>query len=103
MNDLISREELKARFKLRINWLEKDVHDEYSRGLFHGAETDATLIDEIPAAKVERVAHGRWLSYLDGDHIMPEVYYQCSECGSRGWSRQRNYCPDCGAKMSRER
>ena len=45
---LIDADALKNRFKLRIDWLEKDVHDEYSKGLYHGAETDVELIDEIP-------------------------------------------------------
>ena len=27
------------------------------------------------------VVHGRWISFLDGDHIMPERYYRCSRCG----------------------
>ena len=50
------------------------------------------------AADVVEVRHGHWISYLDGDHIMPERYYQCSECGSRGYTRLYPYC-NCGAKM----
>jgi hypothetical protein len=41
--------------------------------------------------------HGRWISFLDGDHIMPERYYRCSRCG-RVESRRQPYC-HCGAKM----
>lgn len=51
----------------------------------------------IPAADVAPVVHGRWISYLDGDHIMPERYYRCSRCG-RVESRRQPYC-HCGAKM----
>lgn len=42
--------------------------------------------------------HGAWISFLDGDHIMPERYYRCSCCKS---IERRNlpYCPWCGAKM----
>ena len=43
------------------------------------------------------VVHGRWISFLDGDHIMPERYYRCSRCG-RVESRRQPYC-HCGAKM----
>jgi hypothetical protein len=50
--ELISTKELKDRFYRRIEWLEKDVHDQYSLGLFHGAEYDAKLVDEIPTIDV---------------------------------------------------
>lgn len=54
-------------------------------------------IEALPAADVAPVVHGRWISFLDGDHIMPERYYRCSRCG-RVESRWRPYC-NCGAKM----
>lgn len=54
-------------------------------------------INGIPAADVAPVVHGRWISYLDGDHIMPNRYYRCSRCG-RVESRRQPYC-HCGAKM----
>ena len=54
-------------------------------------------IDSIPAADVAPVVHGRWISFLGGDHIMPERYYRCSRCG-RVESRRQPYS-HCGAKM----
>nr|DAH76900.1 MAG TPA: DNA-directed RNA polymerase [Caudoviricetes sp.] len=54
-------------------------------------------LDCAPAADVVSVVHGRWISFLDGDHIMPERYYRCSRCG-RVESRRQPYC-HCGAKM----
>lgn len=48
-------------------------------------------VDVVP------VVHGKWISFLDGDHIMPERYYRCSRCG-RVESRRQPYC-HCGAKM----
>lgn len=54
-------------------------------------------IREMPAADVAEVVQGRWISFLDGDHIMPERYYRCSRCG-RVESRRQPYC-HCGAKM----
>ena len=54
-------------------------------------------INSIPAADVEPVVYGRWISFLGGDHIMPERYYRCSRCG-RVESRRQPYC-HCGAKM----
>lgn len=50
-----------------------------------------------PTADVAPVVHGRWISFLGGDHIMPERYYRCSSCG-RVESRRQPYC-HCGAKM----
>ena len=52
---------------------------------------------KVPAADVAEVVHGWWISFLDGDHIMPERYYRCSRCG-RVESRRQPYC-HCGAKM----
>ena len=56
-----------------------------------------TLLLRQPAADVAEVVHGWWISFLDGDHIMPERYYRCSRCG-RVESRRQPYC-HCGAKM----
>ena len=67
-------------------------------------ETDTAvvlrMIDDAPAADVAPVVHGRLISFLDGDHIMPERYYRCSRCG-RVESRRQPYC-HCGAKMGDE-
>lgn len=52
MPDYIDREELRKRFAKRLNWLRKDIHDEYSGALFAGCIVDAELIDELPAADV---------------------------------------------------
>ena len=52
---------------------------------------------KVPADDVAEVVHRRWISFLDGDHIMPERYYRCSRCG-RVESRRQPYC-HCGAKM----
>lgn len=60
-------------------------------------DTVMMLLAQVPAADVAPVRHGRWISFLDGDHIMPERYYRCSRCG-RVESRQQPYC-HCGAKM----
>ena len=56
-----------------------------------------TQYDRQPAADVVPVVHGKWISFLDGDHIMPERYYRCSRCG-RVESRRQPHC-HCGAKM----
>ena len=59
-------------------------------------EAQAKEIEKL-RAQASTVVHGRWISFLDGDHIMPERYYRCSRCG-RVESRRQPYC-HCGAKM----
>lgn len=63
----------------------------------HDAIEIMAEVHYMPAADVAPVVHGRWISFLDGDHIMPERYYRCSRCG-RVESRRQPYC-HCGAKM----
>lgn len=58
-------------------------------------------IKKAPTVDAAPVVRGRWLSYLDGEHIMPDVYFNCSKCGSRGHRIRWHYCPSCGAKMDR--
>ena len=65
--------------------------------LFNTTERQLRAIRELPAADVAEVVHRRWISFLDGAHIMPERYYRCSRCG-RAESRRQPYC-HCGAKM----
>ena len=64
-------------------------------------DTVMMLLAQVPAADVAPVRHGRWISFLDGDYIMPERYYRCSRCGRVESSRQP-YC-HCGAIMDGER
>lgn len=64
-------------------------------------DKESCPIWKAPAADVATVVHGWWISFLDGDHIMPERYYRCSRCG-RVESRRQPYC-HCGAKMDGER
>ncbi len=59
----------------------------------------AEVIGKQKTVDAVEVVHGRWLSYLDGEHIMPDVYFKCSKCGSRGHQQRWRYCPSCGAKM----
>lgn len=57
--------------------------------------------DELPAADVEPVRHGRWIK--DGDFLI------CLVCeneinikNSLGADNHKNYCPSCGSKMDLE-
>lgn len=57
-------------------------------------------IQTIPAQTVRPVITAHWIGYLDGEHIMPERYYQCSRCGSRGYKNPSKSCPNCTALMT---
>ena len=58
-------------------------------------------IDEVPAADVAPVVHGRWVYGEDVD-------IQCSVCGADAFTEgdyrqvKSRYCPNCGAKMDLE-
>lgn len=77
----------------------------YGRSYVYGSDREKydawdeiiDALENIPAADAVPVVHARWVSFLDGDHIMPERYYRCSRCG-RVESRRQPYC-HCGAKM----
>ena len=94
MTKYIELEALKNRFAKRLVWLKKDIHDEYSLGLYDGCEYDTKLIDEIPAADVAPVRHGRWIMHDDEFGLTCE----CSACHIETMG-DGNYCPNCGAKM----
>jgi hypothetical protein len=88
---------------LSKDFIEKilDAHLEDSRGAEHYAyDIIKRELMAAPGADVKPVKRGKWISFLDGDHIMPERYYRCSCCG-RVESRERPYC-HCGANMSKE-
>ena len=68
-----------------------------SDGVNCGYCTEDISIDKLPAADVALVVHAEWISFLDGESIMPERYYRCSKCG-RVERRREPYC-HCGAKM----
>lgn len=59
------------------------------------------LLDEIPAADVAPVVHGRWV-HLGGDE------WCCSACGfvistEGSWEKPtKKYCEDCGVKMDED-
>ena len=61
------------------------------------------IVRRFPAADVEPVKHGEWVSCEESDEF-PCSYrvYRSShrrECSVCGFTPQLNYCPNCGAKM----
>ena len=70
----------------------RSLPENYCEGLYEATE----LIDDLPAADVAPVRHGRWIY----DHWCE---FKCSVCGefsnSKPYRGKENYCPNCGAKM----
>lgn len=59
-------------------------------------ESVIKVIESIPAVDVAPVVHGLWIDF----NFVGNRRYQCSECFH--WvnaGTDRNYCPNCGAKM----
>lgn len=95
MDDLISRKALMSRFE---KW-QRDCEEDNDMETAEAFEDCVCALQDAPAVDAAPVVHGRWISYLDGEHLMPERYYKCSVCSDRGYRFRRNYCPNCGAKM----
>ena len=90
MDEYVSRELLKKRFKKRLDWLKKDIHDEYSLGVYDGCEYDTKLIDEIPAADVAPVVRCKDCKQGEvDDPDFPDEYYCRAGCG---WNNGDFYC-----------
>lgn len=65
------------------------------------------IIDNQPAADVEKVNHRKWENMTDIDSAYLNTY-RCSGCGTAFWideipeDANYNHCPNCGAKMDEE-
>jgi hypothetical protein len=60
------------------------------------------MVELLPAADVTEVVHGEWIAK---DCIVRSPFarnYYCSVCKYEPLE-EKNYCPDCGAKMDGER
>lgn len=56
----------------------------------------AEYLDDIPAADVQEVRHGKWEEIRDAYGQLEG--WMCKECG-RETKAKVNYCSNCGAKM----
>lgn len=69
-----------------------------------GIESVIEFVEDLPAADVAPVRHGRWESPIfadSDDELDPRV--RCSECGGIEAAFARwKYCPNCGARMDKE-
>lgn len=53
------------------------------------------IIEDVPAADVAPVVHGRWIPFHS--EIAGDIQY-CSAC-EIGFAAKTDYCPHCGAMM----
>ena len=89
-------------------YIERDMYYQKTNGLSKGGCGDYPLyclaindcmnvLNEMPAADVAPVRHGRWIN--------ENFYTHCSACGKMaiydkyGQEVESDYCPNCGAKM----
>lgn len=69
-------------------------------GTYNSAEIEE-MLDNLPAADVEPVRHGRWLKCFE-DWRQQIEGSKCSACGFEYYGTniiRFRYCPNCGAKM----
>lgn len=64
------------------------------------------VLHDLPAADVEPVRHGRWITWAEADNCIPSPNrHECSICHDaaqvlvNGVELLSAYCPNCGAKM----
>ena len=103
MDGYIDREEL-MKFPIRHNHYDKEHGNKH---FIYGIETVLEYAENLPAADVAPVRHGRWImkktsagaSYTICSHCNASVKYN-DEYGTAIMNlKGANYCPNCGAKM----
>lgn len=86
-------------FPIRKDHCDKEHANEH---FIFGIESVLEYVENLPAADVAPVVHGRW-AHLGGDE------WCCSACGfvittEGSWDKPtKKYCEDCGARMDGDR
>lgn len=84
----------------------------YGRSYVYGSDREkydaweeiVDALENIPAADVAPVVHGRWIHSRYEDCSEQFELVKCSQCNHEAYAmafyvRGGNYCPNCGAKM----
>lgn len=98
MSEYIEKEALRQ-FPIRKDHYDKENGDEH---FIFGIEAVLEYAENLPAADVSPVVHGRWEYHED--------HWECSECKKNptafmGFTHLKcdmKYCPNCGTKMDLE-
>lgn len=95
-----------AEFKMLV---ESSENSDYLKGYITGIDAVMEAIDELPAADVQEVKHGRWIT---SEITTDSGYTSCSCCHSEYYIGDLQnlegdndfvmYCPNCGARMDGE-
>lgn len=94
MNDLISRAAAIEYLMTNMGWHDEDGYEVDDAD--EKRKVIADLVNGIPAVDAAPVVHGLWIYF----NCVGNGRYQCSECFH--WvdaGTDRNYCPNCGARM----
>ena len=95
MDEYIERSAL-MQFPIRRNHYDRKNGNKH---FINGIESVLKYVENLPAADVAPVVHGRWISK---NHHGYEWVFVCSNCGyidGYPFNDRSNYCPNCGAKM----
>lgn len=93
MAEYISRDAVITRFKQMRLGEHGLIEKMFADGVY-------TVIENIPAADVAPVVHGRWSDAGWGELPKHAPYgWACSVCENISFNSEHNYCPHCGAKM----
>lgn len=80
---------------------EIDLRFPRARAVKEALDTVKDYINDIPAADVAPVVHGKWIDKPTGQYGQNQSW--CSACGNHsgigGKAQHKPYCPNCGAKM----
>lgn len=91
LNDLISRD-------AAIKWFFRPYSNEES---YSNLDIERAL-KAIPAVDAAPVVHGRWIFHEENGPM--DAWLTCSVCGKENGIHEGNYyCPNCGAKMDKEK
>lgn len=91
-DDLVAelRDDLAKDCNRYMYWYQKEERD--SKYIFA-----IDRIEEAPTVDVAEVVHGRWVNPYMNRYGHP--CHCCSVCGFKASYQDKNYCPNCGAKM----
>ena len=73
---------------------------EFFRGYLQGVEALADGLAKLPPVDAVEVVHGEWVNPYMNRYGHP--CHCCSVCGFKASYQDKNYCPNCGAKMDLE-
>lgn len=91
-NDLISRQVLKQAMYHEAFEVDSEMQ-KWDKGCWIRYKLVEKIVDSMPSVQPEQKTR-RWID-MD-DHVM------CSCCGATHYGADKNYCPNCGAKMESE-